>query len=69
MSENSRALVIIKLDEVRELTSLSRSGIYAKVKHGEFPAPVKLGCRASGWVKHEVMDWIEDRMTERRQAA
>jgi prophage regulatory protein len=45
---------ILRLRAVREITGLSRSGIYAKIAAGEFPQPVNLGARAVGWPEHEV---------------
>jgi prophage regulatory protein len=50
---------IIRLRAVMQLTGLSRSSIYALVRSGAFPAPVKLGQRASGWVHQEVDQWLE----------
>jgi prophage regulatory protein len=39
--------------------------LYAAVREGTFPAPVKLTERSSAWVKSEVMEWIEGRMRAR----
>ncbi len=38
-------------------TGLSRSTIYRKAKEGTFPAPVKLGQRASGWRLSDLEAW------------
>ena len=53
---------LIKLPEVAEITSKSRSAIYGDPT---FPRPVKIGPRASAWVESEVYDWIESRIAER----
>ena len=50
---------ILKLRQVTEKAAISRSSLYAKVKQGKFPAPVKLGERASGWIEDEIDEWIE----------
>ena len=36
----------------------SRSTLYAKIKEGTFPAPVKLGERMSAFTAQSVRDWI-----------
>lgn len=60
---------ILRLPEVKQKTGQSRSTIYDKVQRGEFPAPVKLGERAVGWVEAEVEAWVKDRITARDRVA
>lgn len=50
---------ILRLPEVKDRTGLSRSSIYLKISHGNFPAPISLGERAVGWVEEEVQTWLE----------
>lgn len=57
---------IIRLPVVRERTGLSRSTIYALAARGDFPTPIKLGARASGWVADEISSWLERRVAESR---
>jgi prophage regulatory protein len=45
---------ILKLTEVCQVTGNSRSKIYAEANAGLFPAPIKTGMRASGWIAREV---------------
>lgn len=47
------------------MVGLKRTAIYENIKTGNFPKPVKLGSRASGWVAGEVQAWIEQRMSDR----
>ena len=49
----------IRRDEVLKLVSISVSGIYQKISDGQFPRPVKLGLRAVGWKKTEVLQYLE----------
>ena len=56
----------LRLPAVKRLTGLSRSSIYLRIKAGDFPAPVKLGGRAVGWVEEEVETWARDRVRESR---
>jgi prophage regulatory protein len=49
----------IKLKEVVAMCGKPRSGIYDAIKKGEFPAPMKVGGRASAWIKSEVLQWTQ----------
>lgn len=60
---------IIRISEVQKRTGLSRSGIYYLVKKNEFPSPIKLGERASGFIAREVDEWIDSRIRESRDVA
>ena len=59
-------ICLLRLPQVKQRTGLSRSSIYAKIFHGEFPAPVSLGGRAVGWIDIEVADWIAERVRASR---
>lgn len=50
---------IIKLPEVKQLTTLCSSSIYQMMKEGRFPKSIPLGGRAVGWRYSSVMLWIE----------
>ncbi len=52
---------ILRLPEVKTLTGLSRSSIYAYIKAGNFPKNLSLGERSVGWYESEVMEWIASR--------
>lgn len=60
---------LIRLPQVQAIVPYSRSAIYALIAAGEFPAPVKLGPRASAWVKAEVEAWAVSRIAEREESA
>lgn len=60
-----------RMAQVTARTGLSSSTIWLKVKHGEFPQPVRISGpsgRAVGWVSAEVDDWIAARIAERDSA-
>lgn len=63
----SSALTLERLPSVRARTGLSRSEIYRRIAATPptFPAPVKLGERASAWDSREVDHWIADRIAAR----
>lgn len=54
----------IKLDEVKQMTSLSRAAIYKRIALGTFPVQVKLGT-TSVWLESEVEGWIQSKVDER----
>jgi prophage regulatory protein len=59
----------LKIKTVKERVGLSEGEIYKRVQRGAFPSPIKLGgdkARASGWLEHEVDQWIHDRVRESR---
>ena len=60
---------ILRLPDVKQKTGQSRSTIYDKVQRGEFPAPVKIGERAVGWVEAEVDSWVKARIEARDKVA
>ena len=39
---------------------------YALAAKDEFPKPIKLGKRSSGWIEEEIDEWIEERIRESR---
>jgi prophage regulatory protein len=62
-------LVIIRRKQVEARTGLSRSTIYNGITEGTFPASVKLGARAVGWIEAEISDWLAGRVAASRKGA
>lgn len=55
------SIQILRIGQVLELTGLSRTTLWRRVRAGEFPAPVRLGglhSRAVGWRRSDVERWI-----------
>lgn len=52
---------IIRIREVMALTGLSRSSIYLGIKQRTFPRQLKLSVRSSGWLRSEVIEWVNAR--------
>jgi prophage regulatory protein len=60
-------LTILRRREVQARTGLPASSLYALIKSGSFPAPIKLGGpRRCGWIRVEVEAWLEARIAETR---
>ena len=62
-------VILLRLPEVKAMTGLSKSSLYALIREGTFPAPVRLGPRAVAWVKSEVRQWAVERVRESRAVA
>lgn len=56
----------IRLNDVKLITGLSKSSIYAMMNSGDFPENVSLGARAVAWIESEVSEWVENRVAASR---
>ncbi|QNI81701.1 prophage CP4-57 regulatory family protein [Synechococcus sp. RS9907] len=52
----------LRLQQVKELTCLSKSSIYRLMEQGDFPKQVPLGARSVVWVKSQVEDWCSKKV-------
>lgn len=57
---------LIRLDQVKARTGLSRSTLYAYINEGRFPRPVTISDRCVAWVESEIDTWIAERIASRR---
>ena len=57
---------LIKLAEVKALTTLSTSEIYRRITAGTFPAQVTLGPKSVVWLESEIFQWCDARIAESR---
>lgn len=53
---------LIKMPVVMARTSMSKPYIYAQMKDGTFPKPIKTGKRSVAWVEGDVQKWIDARI-------
>lgn len=58
---NKTTTGFMRLPEVLKLIPVGKSTLWAGVKSGRFPAPVKLGPRVSAWRREDIQAWIESR--------
>lgn len=49
---------ILRINEVMNVTSLSRATIYKLMGDGSFPSSVKLSPRSVGWLEDAVYGWV-----------
>ncbi|WIF62891.1 AlpA family phage regulatory protein [Enterobacter cloacae] len=52
---------------ITEFTGLSDKWFYKLIQDGLFPKPIKMG-RSSRWLRCEVEDWVQHRITDSRGA-
>ena len=55
---------ILRLKNVTEVTSMSRSTIYRLMEQGKFPKPIKLSQRIIGFLEEDIDQWILERYQE-----
>jgi prophage regulatory protein len=67
-SGGSDEVIFLRLPEVRMVTGLSKSSLYALIRAKSFPAPVRLGPRTVAWVRTEVKQWAAERVLTSRSA-
>ncbi|MGG5572427.1 helix-turn-helix transcriptional regulator [Vibrio diazotrophicus] len=58
---------IIRVGEVMKLTGFSRSSVYRLETTDEnFPKKVKIGPKAVGWIKQEILNWLSPKIENRK---
>jgi prophage regulatory protein len=59
----------LRLPELKSVTGLSKSSLYALIRAKSFPSPVQLGPRTVAWVRSEVRQWATERISKSRSAS
>ena len=71
------ALTILRRKQVEARIGLSRSAIYAKLRHNpkrpgdfdpSFPKPISVGAKAVGWIEAEIDAWLTAQIEKSRRA-
>ena len=57
---------ILRLDNVKSKTGLSRSTIYRLMDEGHFPHQINLGFRAVDWLETELDNWLDEKIFSSR---
>jgi prophage regulatory protein len=70
-------ITILRRKQVEARTGLSRSSIYAKLRHNPkrpgdydptFPKPIAVGAKAVGWIEAEIEAWLTAQIEKSRKA-
>ena len=59
-------LQFLRLPQVKELTALSRSTIYAEIKSDRFPKQVRLTAKSVGWLLSDIQDYLATKVAQSR---
>jgi len=57
---------LLRLGDVKLMTGLSKSSIYARIADGTFPKQINLGPRLVVWVESEIQSWIANKISVAR---
>jgi prophage regulatory protein len=60
---------ILRKPELRKMVALSDPTIWRLERAGKFPKRVRLGEKSCGWLRSEILAWIEGKAAERGAAA
>ena len=52
---------ILRINDIKNITSMSNSTIYELIKADEFPRPKRIGKRAVGWLENDIQAWLDSR--------
>jgi prophage regulatory protein len=63
---SSPTFSFLALPEVCRAVGLRKTSLYARIAAGSFPAPCKVGPRASRWRSDAVQAWMESQQPEAR---
>jgi prophage regulatory protein len=60
-------LQLLRRTEVEELTGLSRTAIYDRMREGSFPKSIALSPKTIRWVRGEILKWIKEQIINSRR--
>ena len=60
-------LQLLRRTEVEQLTGLSRTAIYDRMREGSFPKSIALSPKTIRWVRGEILKWINEQIINSRR--
>jgi prophage regulatory protein len=57
----------LRLQQIKSITGLSKSTIYARIAEGTFPKQIPLGPRLVVWVDSDIQNWIAEQVSAAKQ--
>lgn len=67
--EENKKNRLIRLPEVIRRTGFGKTWIYELIKTGRFPTQVKTGVRAVAFIESEIDSWIDNAISQSRNAS
>jgi prophage regulatory protein len=65
LSASSHPFRVLRRQATCDLIGIKAAGLYRLVQRGQFPKPIKISTKLSGWVESEVVAWLESRIAQR----
>lgn len=59
---------LIRMKDVLQRISLSKTEVYRRIKAGTFPKQVRLGLSRIAFVEAEIDQWVQERSDDRSEA-
>ena len=63
---NNHQAKLLRLNDVKGMTGLSKSTIYARISEGSFPRQIALGPRLVVWLDTDIQNWIKHQVSAAR---
>jgi prophage regulatory protein len=63
---NNHQAKLLRLNDVKGMTGLSKSTIYARISEGSFPRQIALGPRLVVWLEADIQTWIKQQVSTAR---
>jgi prophage regulatory protein len=60
---NKTSTAFLRLPQVKSVTGLSKSTIYARIAEGNFPKQIPLGPRIVVWLESDIQSWIAEQVS------
>ncbi len=64
---NDSTLTLLRINDVRRRTGLSRNQVYRLAREGQFPTGIRISPRCTCWSSTEIEEWIRSRIKNSRQ--
>jgi len=52
----------LRVRKVTEMVGFSKTTLYARVKDGSFPKPIRLGSHSVAFLESDVLNWMKSRL-------
>ncbi len=69
IQQNETVPRLLKLDEVMNMTGLSKSSVYHQMNKGTFPRPINIGVKSVAWLETDIQLWIKNKIELRNSAS
>jgi prophage regulatory protein len=54
----------LRVRKVTEMVGFSKTTLYARVKDGSFPKPIRLGPNSVAFLEADILDWMQSQIAQ-----